>query len=178
MRLKENHSSKFQKINKCPVCGAILDSVSGICPDCKYEGSGLNANNIVEDFAKLIKQAESPLSRTTVVKAIENFPIPSARQDLLEILAFICPKINPITVGGRKKDLKAIEISRAYFHKFEECIMKAKTFYSNDPDFSTFYTEYRRYRPTKPKRNWFTFALKWIVIIALAAFVYIIISFL
>lgn len=177
MRLSAKQSKKDTKVNKCPICGAIVDPTSGICPDCKHECSGLNANSLVDELIQQIKRAENPFSRTSVIQVVENFPIPSSRKDLLEILAFLGPKINPIVVGKRKKDLKAMETSSAYYHKFEECIMKAKTYYSNDPAFSIYFTQYRSFRPTKPKKNWFKFFLKAMLIVILGAVIFLILTF-
>ena len=167
MKLLQKKASPAEKVNKCPKCGAVLDSISGICPDCSYEASGLKVNSVVEDFTKKIYQAESPLSRTTVAHAIVNFPVPSGRQDLLEFLSFLCPKIYPVTVGNRKKNLKAVEIAQAYFLKFEESIKKANILYPNDPVFVSYLEEYDNYQPAKPKKSLFDQVVKLVLKIIL-----------
>ena len=33
-------STKYGDVHKCPVCGAIIPALSGICPECGYEFVG------------------------------------------------------------------------------------------------------------------------------------------
>lgn len=144
------------KINKCPHCGAVLTPTSTVCPDCNAEVSGLSASCVIEDFSAQIKNASSLFSRTSVVSVIESFPIPASRNDLLELLAFLAPKIKPALVGKKKKDAQAIREAEAYYHKFSECLLKAKTYYSQDPAFDQYIKVDELHAPAK---KWWKFAL-------------------
>lgn len=166
MKLFTGKPKKQKQVNQCPICGAMLDPVTAICPDCKYEGSGMTASRVVEEFSEQIKHAGNTFN-SAVAKVIESFPVPSGRNDLLEILAFLCPKIKPIIIGDKKKDLRAIEEAQVYFHKFKECILRVKAFYPNDPSFATYLAEYRSYTPTEmPKKK--RFSIKALIIILLS----------
>jgi predicted Zn-ribbon and HTH transcriptional regulator len=37
-------SNKYGDVRKCPACGALVPSLSGICQECGYEFSGVDAN--------------------------------------------------------------------------------------------------------------------------------------
>ena len=144
------------KVNKCPHCGAVLIPTSTVCPDGNAEVSGISANYIVEDFTAQIKKADSLFNNTSVVSVIESFPIPAGRNDLLELLAFLAPKIKPTLVNDSKKDIKAIKEADAYFHKFEECVLKAKVYYAEDAAFEPYIKLHKSHKPTKFKnRKWF-----------------------
>ena len=140
------------KINKCPYCGAVLTPTSAVCPDCNAEVIGLGASSIIEDFSTQLKEACRRFSRTSVISVIEGFPIPSSRNDLLELLAFLAPKIEPTKTNDYfddTYDTKAIREAGAYFHKFEECIMKAKVHYANDVAFVPYFKIYKSHKNRK-----------------------------
>ena len=37
-------STKYGDVRKCPVCGAMVPALAGVCPECGYEFSGVDAN--------------------------------------------------------------------------------------------------------------------------------------
>lgn len=137
------------KINKCPYCGAVLTPTSVVCPDCNAEASGLSASSIIEDFSTQLKDASKVFSRTSVISVIESFPIPANRNDLLELLAFLAPKIEPTKTNDYFDDTKAIHEAGAYFHKFEECIMKAEVHYANDVAFAPYFKIHKSHKNRK-----------------------------
>lgn len=140
------------KVNKCPKCGAVIDPTTGICPDCKYEISGLKSNTVVEEFTSQIKKANRAFGLGSEAKVVENFPIPSNRQDLLEIMAFLYAKVklemnNPQMLLTERHDDK----TKAYFRKFQECVVKAQSLYPGDSNFESYIKDY--YSLTKAKKR-------------------------
>ena len=105
--------------NKCPKCGAIIDLTTGICPDCKYEMPEFSDNTIVEKLSKRINRAKMmPLPNMFEVNAVEKFPIPSNRQDLLAVMAFINSKVKIMVAEGLYDKHRVIT---TYFRKLQEC---------------------------------------------------------
>lgn len=150
MRSKQE-SEPVNKVNKCPRCGAVIDPITGICPDCQYEISGFKRKTIVEELTSQINQANKLFSRGSEAKVVENFPIPSNRHDLLEIMAFLYSKVkletNNAPLLGENHDDK----TKAYFRKFQECVIKAQSLYPGDSSFDAYVNDYRAL--TKAKIN-------------------------
>lgn len=105
-------SNKLGDVKKCPSCGAIIESFTTRCPDCGHE---LNGVGVVSSFDALVKKLDEFDKRqgqkTTFLselgefldgsksdriiegkkQIIANFPIPTAREDLLEFLSMAAP---------------------------------------------------------------------------------------
>ena len=47
-------STKYGDVRKCPVCGAMVPALAGICPECGYEFSGVDANLSSQKLADLL----------------------------------------------------------------------------------------------------------------------------
>lgn len=45
-------SNKLGDVKKCPACGAIVQSFNGVCVECGYEFSGVEANSSSKLLAK------------------------------------------------------------------------------------------------------------------------------
>lgn len=144
-------SNKFGDVKKCPACGAIVQSYQGVCPECGYAFENIEANSSSRKFAemidKLISEGEDKTANKTfgqnltqslfgqgteykVINAIENFPIPNTKADLMEFI---------ITMKVRMSDTSTY--SDAYRTKYKECIDKARLLFPNDKDFAPFLME-------------------------------------
>jgi hypothetical protein len=144
-------SEPVTKVNKCPKCGAIIDPTTGVCPDCQYEMSGFKRKTIVEELTLQINQANKLFSRGSEAKVVENFPIPSNRQDLLEIMAFLYAKVKSETSASPSFVEPHDDKTKAYFRKFQECVIKAQSLYPGDSNFELFINDY--YALTKAKKR-------------------------
>ena len=95
----------------------------------------------------LTKSLGSSSRKDEIVSAIDTFPIPNSKEDLLEFLCFLKPKaekdkgngfskgmLNLVTYGAYGA-LSKDRIVIAYRAKYEECLNKAKFFLSQDPEF-------------------------------------------
>ncbi len=112
----QKNSVKFGEIKKCPSCNALINSFSTVCVDCGYEFRNIGANNSVkilsEKLEKVVAECEvksynhmvgrgygdQETARIDDIAAkqkfvIKNFPVPNTRDDILELLYFIQPKI-------------------------------------------------------------------------------------
>jgi hypothetical protein len=148
---KENTSNKAGDIKKCPSCGAPVESFNTKCAECGHEFRGIEASKTISTlFEKLdsiekerdtiklgglagllggLDEASKQMQIDEIItrkKAalIRNFPIPNTREELLELLHFIHPKINnKASSDNNFNDWKA---------RFNEIIGRAKFAYKND----------------------------------------------
>jgi len=127
-------SEKLGDVRKCPQCGAVIGSFQMICPDCGFEFSNVGPNKYVKKFShgldelvhttefgkqhgymrlfdfqgdyeqhrrgKILEQAEA--------RYVKNYPLPMTKEDCVEMLNFILPKIslsgsNSATFAWKKK---------------------------------------------------------------------------
>jgi hypothetical protein len=144
-------SNKEGDMKKCPSCGAPVQSFATKCSDCGYEFRGIEASKTVtmlfekldsiekeRDTVKLKgmsflagmggEEARQQQIDEIIIRKksnlIRNFPIPNTRDDLLELLNFIHPKIN-------NKD-NFDKNYRDWKTKFNEIIARAKFAYKNN----------------------------------------------
>ena len=146
-------NSKYGIVNKCPQCGAVVEASSVKCTDCGYTFRGIGANSSIERFSDKLNEIENRFAdngsilqytifvqfslgtdaRTKAIQtAIEAFPIPTTKEDLLEFAMFLKSKGKrpyPCTPSQDK-------ICNSYRKKFDECVDKAKVFFPDDPHFN------------------------------------------
>lgn len=119
------------EIHKCPRCGEELPSFAATCPLCGYEIRGAQAPNSVREFALLLSQTEN---ETKKVNLIRNFPIPNAKEDILEFMILATTNFSAedhILGCTIRKDT-----ADAWFAKIEQGYKKAKILFENDSDFA------------------------------------------
>ena len=142
-------SNKLGDVRKCPSCGAILESFTTRCPDCGHE---LNGIEVVSSFNTLITKLEEfdrndnsiqlismftggEMKRLQKKKQIiANFPIPTAREDLLEFMAMGVPlaqKRGGFFKGG-EEFYEHNWLASAWKSKLEQVLMKARLSMKDD----------------------------------------------
>lgn len=108
-------SDKFGVIRKCPQCSAKINSFRSKCPDCGHYYSNIESNASIHKLFKILDDVESSRKNdedvnppkdfgSVMVKSfgmvgvgdkinnrkkeiIKNFPIPTAKDDILEFLS-------------------------------------------------------------------------------------------
>lgn len=146
-------TDKHGKVSKCPNCGSVRVAGSVACSECGYEFRGVKANNSVGTLSKQIREAEleagsfglfnlfSTSKRVSLVSsAINNFPVPTAKEDLIEFILFLEPKIRSTSSDDRGD----AQIANAYKKKYRECIQKAQVFFKDDPMFQPLFRQYEQ----------------------------------
>lgn len=141
----QTQNTKYGIVNRCPHCGATVEGASVSCSQCGYEFRGIAANSSVERLSKMIMEAEKKYDtnvilelfgaskRTSVIcSIISNFPVPNTKEDLMEFILFLKPKIK----AGHNSDISDEKIAGAYKRKYQECCDKARHFFPNDPQFA------------------------------------------
>lgn len=135
-------TEKRGNIVKCPNCGAPIMAGAVKCEDCGYVFTNVSANRSAEKLALLIqlksdeftgtiasasnenngKQAIMNQRDQEISTIIANFPIPTGKEELMEFIA---------SMDAKRKEQGPLQ--QAYRAKFNECIIKAKTFFGSDP---------------------------------------------
>lgn len=87
------------------------------------------------------KEAElEPISSEEMNKdielAISVFPIPNTKADLFDFITFLQPKIIKKTSSNKKVILYEDKFGATYEQKFNECVLKVRSLYSDDPMFA------------------------------------------
>lgn len=143
-------SNKYGSIRKCPACGSLIQSFSTKCPDCGYEFSHVSANHSIETLFNMLNDADMSaklFDNTTRKKItiIENFPIPTTKEDILEFLTHSVP-LSKMSFLERHDSYpnKALKIKRAWFEKSGQVIMKAKFSLSEDKELMSEISKYAK----------------------------------
>jgi len=164
-------SNKLGDVKKCPACGAMVQSYQGVCPECGYAFENIEANNSTKRFSELLDKVmaennsmrpkgwESPKTlekekKQRMINAIQNFPIPTTKSDLFEFITSLQSK----TRG---------KYGKAYRAKLDECLLKAKSLFSDDKTFSKLINDYETAKTKKKKRILTTIGIAIIGIIVL-----------
>lgn len=111
------------EIRKCPNCGERIDAFVVNCPSCGYELRGTFAANSLQKLYSDLSKASSTEQKALVIR---NFPIPNAKEDIVEFMLSASTNI----VGEADK-----EIFEAWVAKFEQAYHKAQLTLQNDPIF-------------------------------------------
>lgn len=127
-------SNKLGDVRKCPQCGAVIGSFQMICPECGFEFSNVGVNEYVKNFSQGLTDLQHTTDygkphglrqmfdtdgyyeqrrRDQVLESVEarfvkNYPLPMTKEDCIEALNFIAPKItlsgsNSATYTWKKK---------------------------------------------------------------------------
>lgn len=95
-KIRQKQEEAVTKVKKCPCCGEIIPSMAVNCPSCGYEIRNVEANKSVQNLFSMINDVYSSKGSDTIkeekVKTlITNFPIPTAKEDILEFLFLSIP---------------------------------------------------------------------------------------
>lgn len=131
-------SDKYGNVRKCPSCGAIVGAFKGLCPECGFEFTDIDANlSSKKLYEALLNENDSKKK----IEIIEAFPIPNAKAELLEFLT---------ALKSRSLD-SSNELANAYYRKYSECIEKAKVSFFDDLQLRPFIDDFDNFK--KKARN-------------------------
>lgn len=120
-------SNKYGDIKKCPSCGAVVQSYQGVCPECGYAFENIEANTSVQKLSEKLAKAGK---RRFLASIISQFPIPATKSDIIELIMLIQTQLS--SLEGREAD--EVDVYRnACTAKLQECSLKAKLMFPNDP---------------------------------------------
>lgn len=134
-------STKMGNIMKCPACGAPYVPGTGACPECGHVFTNVAANESIVSLFTRIQEAydkngkDSIAVRNEVVTLINNFPIPSDKDSLIEFI---------LTMAARRTGSED-SISDAYNGKLKEAINKSAVLFPKDPQMQSLIKKYTQH---------------------------------
>jgi len=141
-------SAKVGGMRKCPACGAPVVAGATACTDCGHEFSGVDASRTIralyaaleaienerssikpEGLSKLSTSEQIEKYREDVIRkkkaaVIRDFPVPNSRDEIMELVQFIQPKV----VESARFDANYPDWNQ----KFQEVMGRAKAAYKGD----------------------------------------------
>ena len=152
------------QVKKCPSCGQPIESFQGRCPGCGHE---LSAGEVANSFKEFVKKWEKlereDADKEVMVAAIDTFPIPNNREDLLEFSIYVRARLNDFILnathvsdsgGGYDPSTptKKNKITYAWVNKMEQLYLKAQVVLVNDQaslsSITSFYNDIKQARKT------------------------------
>lgn len=145
-------------VNKCPACGASVESFSVKCADCGHEFRGVEGNTSATD---LMAQLDSIAVEETELdgkkpkhwtsedggiglvrkinarkaEKISMYPVPNTKEDLLEFMAIAFPLATAkLSFGSRLRNEGTDQIKTAWLSKCSQLIIKARFALKGDPE--------------------------------------------
>lgn len=170
-------SSKYGDVRKCPVCGALVPALSGVCTECGYEFTGVDANLSSKELSQKIDLilAEAGRKKEELRKSGKysnerkknewKSPLEKACDDIDDDAeTLIETTIENFAVPNTKSDLfefitflktkeKTAVYSDVYHAKLEECLSKAKYIFPNDSIFNSIFEEQENKKKKKGKKQ-------------------------
>lgn len=120
----EYRSTKMGDIQKCPNCGAVVETLTGKCKECGYEFRNAEVVDSVKKFHELlIRDGFVGYERE---RALSTFPIPSSKEDLFSFMTMLY---------GLKNN-KTDDLNSVYCAKYQECVKKVQLLYPADDLFA------------------------------------------
>lgn len=124
-------NNKIGNVQKCPNCGAPYVPGTKKCPECGHVFQNVGVVSSAQNFSEGINKLSD---REEIKCYINNFPIPSAKDDLLEF----------ITSMAARRSGMANPYEDAYRAKLNESINKAKLYFPDDPQFAPLIKRYTK----------------------------------
>ena len=148
---RQGSNSKYGVVNKCPQCGGVVEAGSAKCNECGYVFRGIEAISSRQKLSELLIEIEKREYKASGLfgliggsifedekrdaaraRAITDFPVPNAKEDLLEFIAYLKPHTNRGFFSIQPNEKMTV---KAYKQKYQECVTKAKLFFADDPQF-------------------------------------------
>ena len=140
-------STKYGDVNKCPSCGAMIETFSTHCTQCGFEFSGVEASASFTRLMNELKAAEATRTSAGDIKAamfgqafgdpvtnkkktiISNFPIPNTKADILEFVTMAAPlaeKKGSFFTQNHPDNKMHNDLVPAWQDKLKQVVMKAR----------------------------------------------------
>lgn len=151
---RRRESVKMGDIKRCPNCNAVVPPGRVSCAECGYEFRNIDAVGSMDRLNRLLRTKDvsgiSDIGRSFVAmingetteqqqaKTIRDYPVPNAREDLLEFMITMKAR------GNKMASINSYTVEGACYNKYMECYEKARIFYADDPQFKPLLEEARR----------------------------------
>lgn len=155
-------STKYGDVRKCPACGSMIPALAGVCPECGYEFSGIDANlsskkladgliaidkecevEMQNEFDKFkpnswsSEEREGEIQRERIrLKAKYKSLKRQRKKTLIETFPIPNTKSDLFEfISSLQARMSGSLLAPAYRRKVKECLTKAKALYPTDPIF-------------------------------------------
>lgn len=139
-------SDKYGDVRKCPNCGAIVETYTAICPSCGYAFHNVGNVSSFEALSKKLNEIDSKRTVLSIyagllgggveakqANIINNFPVPTAKDDILEFLTMAQPlAIRPGMLSFKDNGQTSPIIGRAWYNKCKQVIFKSRIALKDD----------------------------------------------
>jgi len=141
-------TEKYGNIKKCPSCGDVAEPLVTRCKSCGHDFRNIQSNSGIQKLFELLNAAEGNRTGSTTsmfgklqsifgvtdvdknkLEIISSFPIPNAKEDMIEFLSLAMPKTKiKKFLGVLEADADKIPnmYARTWKGKCEQIIMKAR----------------------------------------------------
>lgn len=134
-------SDKRGNVVRCPNCGSPVQAGAVKCAECDYVFTNVQANSSMVRFQKGLEDIQEKYDlkiekaskkekydlgldmNEEMKRFIQQFPIPSSKEDLIEFTS---------AMDGKRRNSNG-GYEDAYRAKYKECVLKIKTLFSDDP---------------------------------------------
>lgn len=158
-------SDKYGSVRKCPACGAIVGAFKGICQECGFEFTEVDANLSSKKLYDVLSREKDTKKKQEI---IETFPLPNTKADILEFLTALKPRVLDINS----------EFAAVYYKKYAECIEKAKVSFGGDKQLQPFIDDFNQVDKEIKRKFFFRFLKnKWKLVAIVLVLVVVGISF-
>lgn len=167
------------EIHKCPNCGDIMNAYESVCKSCGYERRGTKATSSVQELARKLEAIEAqrlPKKATSIftqaftqghipktdeqkINLIQNFPIPNAKEDIMEFAVMAISNVDPdvfstMSMSNPYNNAPKQAISNAWLSKFEQAYQKGRLMFGDSPELENMYSLYiAKKKSIKIKKN-------------------------
>ena len=112
-------TQKAGSVNKCPSCGAVVESFQSRCATCDFELNSAKVANSIQAFVKKLDRASTYSEQREVIEA---FPIPNTKEDIFEFAILAATKIKP----------EGSKTNSAWITKMKQVSLKAQLVFAED----------------------------------------------
>ena len=137
-------TDKFGSVRKCPACGAIVGAFKGLCSECGFEFTEVDANLSSKKLYDVLSREKDTKKKQEI---IETFPLPNTKADILEFLTALKP---------RALDINS-EFAAVYYKKYAECIEKARVSFGSDKQLQPFIDDFNQVDKEIKRKKLFRF---------------------